>query len=375
MPHIAINTRLLTPHRLEGIGRFQYEVLHRMLPAHPEVDFTLLFDRPFETSLTDLPHVKAVSIPPPSRHPLLWHAWFHLALPIWMKIKQPDVFFSPELYLTLPTGVPQVAVFHDIGYEHFPEFIGGWPVRYLRRWSPRYAKWAEDLITVSEYTRQDIIQQYAVPPEKLHLVYNGCSDRFRPIDQAQRTQTQAQYSQGKPYFYFVGTIQPRKNIETLLRAFDTFKEREESPVQLVIVGRKGWRYGGAMDAFEGMQHKDAVHFTGFVPDEDLNRINAASLGLVYVPHFEGFGIPALEAMYSETAVIAARNSALPEVVGEAAILVDTTDVMGVSDAMRKLWKEPQARQRLIAQGKIQRERFSWDTAAEQVWAILERQLK
>ncbi|MEO1452121.1 MAG: glycosyltransferase, partial [Bacteroidota bacterium] len=224
------------------------------------------------------------------------------------------------------------------------------------------------------WSNSDEIANNGLDDEKIHVVYNGSNAGFHPIPPSRQQAVRDQYSQGKPYFYFVGTIQPRKNLETLLRAFDLFKSKTDSPVQLVLVGRKGWKYGAAMEAYENMQHKDAVHFTGFVPDEALNDINSASLGLVYVPHFEGFGIPMLEAMHSETAIIAACNTSLPEVVGDAALMVNSRNAEEIAAAILRLWQEPETRQDLIQAGRKQREQFSWDRAAEEVWEVLSSQI-
>ena len=370
MKHIAVNTRLLLGGRLEGIGRFASEVLQRMVARNPDVRFSFFFDRPYDSGFLFGENVEAIVLPPQARHPLLWYAWFHVMLRHKLDRLRPDVFFSPEFYLSSHPSIPQVPVFHDLAYEHYPQDLPRFASWYCRRYSPRYARRADQLLTVSEYSKQDIVSRYCIAPEKISVVYNGVSARFRPVPEAEQQAARAQYAGGAPFFHFVGAIHPRKNIENLLRAFDHFKQAHPSPVKLLIVGRKGWRYAGAMEVYEHMTHRDAVVFTGYVPDEALSSLYAASLGLCYVPYLEGFGIPILEAMHSETAVICSGVSAMPEVAGDAALLVDPFSVPEIAGAMAQLYHQPALRLALIGKGRVQREQFSWDLTYEKVWKVL-----
>lgn len=371
-PHIAVNTRLLLSHRLEGIGRFAYEVLSQMVQNNPEIQFSFFFDRKYDPAMVMGDNVTPYVLPPQARHPVLWHTWFHLMLPMKMQQIKPDLFFSPEFYLTGAKNIPQIPVFHDIAYEHYPKDIARFASWHCRKFSPKYAEKAAQILTVSEFSKQDIMTQYGTSADKISVVYNGASHGFRPVAEVEKEKIRAKYAGGNPYFHFVGTIQPRKNIENLLRAFDHFKTHHSSPVKLLLVGRKGWHYAGAMETYEAMQHKDDVVFTGFVPDEELNGIYAASLALCYVPYFEGFGIPILEAMHSETAVICSHAASMPEVAGDAAIKVDPYSPEKISQAMKELWKYPASRAALIESGKKQREKFSWERTYSLVWDELSK---
>lgn len=368
--HIAVNTRLLLPGKLEGIGRFAHEVLLRMVEAHPEARFTFLFDRPFDAQFIYGPNVKGLHIPPPARHPILWHAWFHLALPLVLRGLKPDVFFSPELYLTASSQVPQVPVFHDIGYEHFPEDIGGWPGRYLRKWSPIYTQKAAHILTVSDYTKQDLVRQYSLDSDKISVAYNGASASFQPLASSDIQRVRAEFTQGRPYFLFVGAIHPRKNIARLLRAFDAFKSDTGADTCLVLAGRKGWQYGDALRAFEEMDHQADVIMTGFLPEQKLPEVYGAALALTYVPYFEGFGLPILEAMCCDVPVITSNVTSMPEVVGNAGICVDPFDVEAITQAMKLCGSSPEKRQAWVTAGQIQRQQFSWEKTAEVVWQTL-----
>ncbi len=309
-------------------------------------------------------------IPPQARHPLLWHSWFHLMLPLKMRQIRPDLFFSPEFYLTGANHIPQIPVFHDIAYEHYPKDIAPFASWHCRTFSPKYAAKAAQILTVSDFSKRDIMAQYGTDESKISVVYNGASHGFRALSAEEKDRIRSTYTGGNPYFHFVGTIQPRKNLENLLRAFDKFKTQQPSSVKLLLVGRKGWQYAGAMETYEAMRHKEDVIFTGFVSDEELNGIYAASLALCYVPYFEGFGIPILEAMQSETAVICSHAASMPEVAGDAAIMVDPFSPEAIAEALQRIWENPAERQKLIEKGKKQRENFSWEKTYSLVWKVL-----
>lgn len=369
-PHIAVNTRLLLPNRLEGISRFAYEVLKRMVERHPEIQFSFFFDRTFDAQFVFGENVTPYVLPPQARHPVLWYTWFHFVTPLMLKRTQADIYFSPEFYLSSYSKIPQIPVFHDIAYEHYPEDIGKWASRYCRHYSPIYAKKAAHILTVSEYSKQDIAAQYQLQEDKISVVHNGASNLFKPLHAPERQQVRDYYTDGQPYFYFVGTLHPRKNIVKLLQAFEAFRAEVNEPAKLVIVGRKGWQYLDALQTYERMQFKDDVRFTGFVADTELAKIAASALGLCYVPYLEGFGIPILEAMNCDTPVICSNLSSMPEVAGDAALLVNPNREDEIALAMTKLFKDEALRHSLIIKAQQQRQKFSWDQTYEKVWKVL-----
>lgn len=375
-PHIAVNTRLLLHGRLEGIGRFSYEVLKRITTQHPGIQFSFLFDRPFSDEFIFSENVRGYVIPPPSRHPVLWYAGFHVMYPLMLRRLRPDAVFSPEFYLPQYSAAPGIITIHDLAYEHFPADNPALISRYCRYFSPRYAKQAAHILTVSEYTKQDIVSLYGISPEKISVVYNGASGAFSPTAADLQAATRTAFSDGCPYFHFVGAIHPRKNISNLLRGFDLFCSglQPTERVKLLLVGRKGWQYDEVLETYQQMRHKDSVVFTGYQPDETLNSLYGSSLALCYVPYFEGFGIPPLEAMHAETAIICANTTSLPEVVGGAAIQVSPQSPAEIAAAMHHIYSDNALRAQLIERGKQQRNLFSWDKTANAVWKVMEAQL-
>lgn len=368
--HIAVNTRLMLPDRLEGIGRFADEILKRMVAAHPEAQFSFFFDRDYDERFVYGPNVTAYKLFPPARHPFLFIWFFEYAVARKLRQLQPDVFFSPDGYLSLRSDVPQVPVFHDLAFEHFPEDVKRLEAWHYRRYFPRYAHKARRIITVSEASKADILAHYHVDPAKIEIVSNATSAIFQPSTEAQKAATRARFSEGQPYFHCVGAIQPRKNLDRLIAAFDLFKTQTGSPMKLLVVGRKAWDFDKVIHSYSQAQHKADILFTGFVSDAELVQLHGASSGLCYVPYFEGFGIPLVEAMACEAPIITSNVSAMPGVVGDAALLVDPLDIQAIADGLATLASDPRRASELVDKGRVRKRLYTWESSAERVWNVL-----
>ncbi len=361
---IAVNTRFLLKGRLEGIGWFTDQVLQRLVAAHPEHEFVFFFDRPFDKAFLYGPNVTPVVCQPPARHALLWYWWFEWSLPAALKKAQADVFLSPDGFCSLRTKVPTVMVTHDVAHLHFPQEVPLHGRVFYNYYVPRYLQRSERVVTVSNFTKRDILKHYPVEADKVKVACNGCREVFQPLAPAEQQKVRQQYAAGQAYFFYLGAVHPRKNVHRLIEAFDRFKQRTQSPVKLLIGGRFGWQTGVVKAAYDAAQFQKDITFLGYIPDEDLPRLTAAALALTYVSLFEGFGVPILEAMHCDVPVITSTVSSMPEVAGEAGYLVDPTIVDQIAIAMQELWEQPVLRQKLITAGQQQRQKFSWEKATE-----------
>jgi len=366
---IAVNTRLLLPDKLEGIGWVMYETLRRMVSAHPEVDFYFIFDRKPDPKYLFGPNVHPVVLFPQARHPFLYIWYFELSVARALKRIKPDLFYSPDGYLCLHTAVPSVAHFHDLNFEHFPKDMPALDLWHYKKYFPKFAHKAQQIITVSNFSKKDICDCYGVEPEKIAVAYNGANDIFVPLSEEKKEAIRQKITGGVPYFMFVGSLHPRKNLARLFTAYDFFRQRSSSEVKLVVVGEKRWWTDDISQAYEQMQFKDDVVFLGHLSAPKLHEVTAAAYASVYVSYFEGFGIPIVEAFRCKTPVVTSNVTAMPEVAGEAALLTDPFDVNAIAEALLQIQDE-EVRARLVEKGWQRKDDFSWDYTASQVWDVL-----
>ena len=372
---IAVNTRLLLKGKLEGIGWFTYETLIRITRNHPEHQFIFIFDRKYNRDYIFAENVTPVVIGPPTRHPVLWYLWFEFQIPRVLKKYKVDVFLSPDGYLSKRTKVPQLAVIHDINFVHRPGDLPWLKAKYYNRYFPKFARIAKRIATVSVYSKEDITRSLKVDYDKIDVVYDGINQIFEPVSEEEKVIIRKKYTNGADYFLFVGALHPRKNICGLLKAFDAFKSIDNNNIKLVIVGGEMHKTGDIFETYENLRSKNDVIFTGRVSTADLHDIFGAALALVFVPFFEGFGIPIVEAMSAGVPVICSNTTSIPEVGGNAVIYADPIKIDQITVAMDRMANNEELRKELIQKGFIQKNKFSWDETARLLWMSVEKTLQ
>ncbi len=373
--NIAVNTRLLIKNRLDGIGWFTYESLKRITTQHPEHRFYFIFDREYDPSFLFSDNITPVVLYPQARHPLLYYTWFEMAIPKLLKNLNPDLFFSPDGFLSLKTPVKSMTVFHDLNFEHYPEDIPYWTRRFYRHYFPKYAAKAARIATVSTFSKNDIVDQYGVNPDKIDVVYDGWNELYIPLNKVQKAHYREKFTKGKPYFIFIGTLHPRKNLVNLFKAFDLFKKSNPSDVKLLIVGAKKWWTGDIDTAYNRMNFSDDVIFTGRMNIDDLTGALGAALALTYVSYFEGFGIPIVEAFQCDVPVITSNVTSMPEVAGDAAIYVNPFSPESIAEALYKAYQYESIRNDLAARGRKRKDLYSWQKTADRLWESIEKAVK
>lgn len=369
---IAVNTRFLLPSKMEGFGWYTFEITKRLVENHPEHEFIFFFDRAYDKRFVFGPNVTPVVLNPPARHPVLFRIWFNYSVRRALKKYKADLFFSPDGFLCLKTNVPQIGVIHDINFEHHPEDIPTAARNYLLKYFPKFAQQATHLLTVSEYSKQDICATYGISAEKITVAWNGASEAFKPISESAKQTVRDQFTGGKNYFLFVGALHPRKNLKRLIEAYSNLmNENSDFPYELLIVGEALWkRFGFDLEIAEDV--KQHIHFSGHLHLNDLANVMGAASIFTFVPYFEGFGIPLVEAMRCGTPILSGNLTSLPEVAGDAALYCDPLDVADITSKLRELCSNESLQSELSVKGLKRGELFSWDAAAETVWNEIDK---
>ena len=289
-----------------------------------------------------------------------------LALALELRRRPVDVL---HVQYTAPPfcPAPVVTTIHDLAFEHLPETFTRRGKAQLRLTVRRTARQAAHILTVSEFSRQDILKTYGLPPDKVTVTHNGCEAHFTP-QPASEHETEAikqKFGIARDYLLAVGSLQPRKNLVRLLRAYAQLREQQPSfQLQLVLVGRQLWLYQEILREIRQQNFAADVIVTGYANDEDLPALYRSAVALVYPSLFEGFGLPPLEAMACGTPVITSNSSSLPEVVGDAALLVNPYEESELAQAMWRITNNTALRSQLSQAGRQQAKRFTWSAAAE-----------
>lgn len=316
------------------------------------------FSRPNVTFSRVVPHQRLIRIP--------------ISLPVKLAYDGIDVFHCQ--YMAPLTAVTPIAVaMHDIIHEYMPELYPRNLCRMMRVLYPLSVRKARHVLTISEHSKQDIMKYYGVPPEKITVTYCGVSKAFSPIDdQAAIGRAKHRYGISGPYIYYVGRLEPRKNLLTLIRAYHALRQRGVDTHTLVLSGMKYYQYERlhALVVELGLQRE--VIFTGGVEDAELPLLINGASAFAYPTLAEGFGLPPLEAMACGTPVVTSNLSSLPEVVGDAGLLVDPLSVDELSSAIERIITDSELRASLRAKGLIQAGRFSWRDTANRTLEVFKR---
>lgn len=300
--------------------------------------------------------------------------WSQIFLPLKLRFDKPaDVFFAPAHYSPSYCPSPLVVTIHDLSYFYYPDQFRKRDLLKLENWTKTSLKKASKIIAVSKTTKKDIVKFYQVAEDKIEVIYNGYEKLLSKTSGVLQSQTLSLTPEVKlrnrNYILYVGTLQPRKNISTLISAFDLF-QKQNLDFKLVICGRKGWLYDSIFNQVEELQLKDKVIFTGFVSDQELTDLYQKAFCLVLPSLYEGFGLPILEAMANHCPVISSFAASLPEIGGEACLYFDPNDKNQLLEKLNELKFNNKLRQELIKKGLTRIKSFSWQKCAERTLEIL-----
>ncbi|MDQ4075345.1 MAG: glycosyltransferase family 4 protein [Chloroflexota bacterium] len=358
---IGLNAHLLAlgeNYRSAGISNYIYQLVRHLSVGG---DFRYIVWT--SEHVGDLGGVERRVTPLPTRRPPVRILWEQLLQPYAVARVRPALLHGMAFVLPLWLTVPGVITIYDLTFLHMPEAFRPLNRLYLRTVTTVSARRATHICTIAEHGRQDVARYLGVPLDKITVVYPGLDPRFAtPPTKAAIDVFRVQKGLPERYVLYLGTLEPRKNIPALLRAFATVRSRVPG-VSLLVAGGKGWGYEEIFAETERLGLRDSVHFPGFVPSEELALWYSAAELFVYPSRYEGFGLPPLEAMACGTPVIVSDATSLAEVVGEAGQTVSPDDEVALAEMMVALLTNPEARQACRAQGLVQAARFDWRASA------------
>ncbi|MCL2435304.1 MAG: glycosyltransferase family 4 protein [Lentimicrobiaceae bacterium] len=366
---IGVNTRLFVKGKMDGIAWVAYEILKRIVTQHPEHEFVFFFDRPYNPYFIFAPNVKPVVVRPQARHPFLWFLFFETGIKKALRKENIDLFISPDGWVCLGTNVKTINVIHDLNFEHYPSFFSPLIRKYYTYFFPRFARKADHIITVSQFSKNDIVNRYHVDAKKISVVYNAASEDFFEIDEQEKQRTIQRLTNGVPYFVFVGSAHKRKNVERIMQAFDQFRQKY-ADFKFVFAGSNKYWDKDIKETYHQLKHKSDIVFTEYLSTTEMNYVVSSALALVYPSLFEGFGIPIVEGFAAHVPVITSNVTSMPEVAGEAALLVNPMSVTEIANAMEKIVMDELLRTKLIQLGEERNRAFSWDKSAQQFWDVI-----
>ncbi len=351
-----------------GVGHYTDQLLRHLLQVRPEWEFLLYSNRCMNGETAHL----AGATPVPGHFPLSRWLWMQARLPQVIRHSQPDLCHFPNNSAPLRPGRPYIVTIHDASLFLYSHFHPRSRLLALRLLLPRVARQAAAVITVTEHARQDLVRVLGLAPEKVHVIWEAASAHFRPASPEERQRLRRKYRLPARFVFYAGTLEPRKNLGRLILALGKLQAQGLEP-WLVLAGPKGWLGNGQLEeAIHQAGLAGRVRYLGYVPGEDLPGLYSLATLFAFPSLYEGFGLPPLEAMACGAPTLTSRGSAMAEVCGQAALLVDPRDVEEMAQGLIRLWTEAPLREELRERGFRRAKRYSWTRTAQQTAALYER---
>ena len=355
---IAIDARKLHDF---GIGTYIRNLVAELGAIDPANEYVLL-TRPDDTGAAGAAGPNFTAVAESSRPYSIGEQW---RIPRAVARSGADLLHEPHYVLPPLTRARTVVTIHDCIHLRFPEYLPGRAAHaYARTMIRMAARKADRVLTVSEASKRDILHYTGVPPEKVIVIHNGLDARFAaPPDAEAVERVRQRFQLDQPFVLYVGNIKPHKNLTRLIAAFAAMREAGPEGLKLVVIGDETSKHPGLRQAVHRHRLDKHVRFFGFQPAATLVIFYRLARAFVFPSLYEGFGLPPLEAMANETPVVTSNVSSLPEVAGDAALLVDPYDVASIADGLRRAVTDEALRQQLIARGRTRAREFSWTRAA------------
>jgi len=363
---IAVDTRCLAGNDYEGTGHFISNCFSFLAEKYPEHQFIYIFDKPFDQKFITSKNIVPVVTGPEAKTSLTLQYWYNFKVPAILKRHKANVFVSAES-IALRTKVPQCFIIHDLAFVHYPQCYPKSLLRFYKKFIAKFLIKAKAIATVSEFSKRDIIERYAVDPGKIAVVYKSASSIFQPIDEKEKESIKEKYAEGKEFFLYSGAIDPGKNLMNILKAFSFFKKRQKSNMQLVIAGKTKPGYDQIAGGLKTFKFRNEVKLLEDLSQDQLTKITAGAYAMVCPVYVEDFTTPVMEAVQSGIPVILSPGTALPESVAAATLRADPKDFMDIANKMMMLVKDEAQRNELIGAGQAAVQQYDLSNTANLLW--------
>ncbi len=369
---IAVNTKITGRGELTEDDNFVFETFSRIIKLQPDHNFVLISETKLTDAITSFENVTNIVIGQQNKSPALWYLWYNIKIPAILKKYKANVYISCDGIASLTTKVPQCIVLADLNLMRQPSSFKTKSLLFYKIFLPKSIKKANTIFAVSEFSKRDLVNQYKTNSDKIKIIYKGVDENCREISYEEKEKVKLQYTEGNEYFIYSGDIGSNKNLLNLLKAFSAFKKRQKSSMQLIIAGKPGWKYEDFIKSLSLFMFKDEVKILKNLPLEERIKVTVASYAMVCPSHYDDIATQPVEAIKSGIPVIASAKGAMHEILGDAALYVDTENFKEMAVKMMQLFRDENLRKELISKGKIRAEKFNWDVTAALLWQNIEK---
>jgi len=364
---IAVDTRFLMNDHEEGYGYFLYENFRHIVRSYPEHHFIFIFDRAGDKNFLPEKNVKTVVVNPVARSPLLWKLWYEIRIPAVLKKYKADIFVGCHGICSLTTKIPQCLLLHDLSFLRSASLGKRSHAVFYKRNTQSFLDKAKSVVVLSSHSKKAVTQHYKIDAGKIMIVPPAVKKIFRELTDEEKTEIKWKLTGGKEYFLNSGSIHPRENIISLLKAFSVFKKKQSSNWKLVLTGKLTAEYRDFTESLETYKYRDDVVLTGRLSEDELARVLSSAYAMVYPSLGKDFAAPVLEAMSSSIPVITSGDSSMQEMAGDAALYCDPVDHGGIAEKMILLYKDENLRSLLIEKGKEIAKQYDWNKSSLLLW--------
>ena len=362
---IAVNIRVLSGN--SAISQLMIDCFEMMAVNHPEHEFIFIAEKEFPKQKNSIKNVKKIVLPQQSGNPLLWKLWYNYKLPSLLKKLKAAVFISADGICSLRTKVPQCLFVNDLAFLHHPEWYSKKYLRFIKSNSADFFQKATTVVTFSDGLKTEIVQRYSVAENKIAVVPATSCKKYQPLNREAKEQVKEKYTAGKEYFLFNGSIHPRSSLVNLLKAFSLFKKRQKSNMQLIIASQTVSEDAAFVESLKLYKYRNEIRLLTSLDERSLSEITAAAYACINTASLHNDIVILLNAMECEVPVIAGNLNVAIEILGDAALFVNSAIPESIAEKLMLLYKDENKRTGLIKKGIEQSTKYSLSETANQLW--------